>query len=115
MTKFSQMDSLPNLLTHSAPLCARFARARSSATTTTTTTAITESHIKSLHYYSGYTSLARPGYNLTRNTYLAIILAKLAFLGAGWVTRHEYRREGLYFVLLSVPSGFIFKVARAYF
>ena len=32
-TKFSQMDSLPNFLTHGAPLCARFARARSSAIT----------------------------------------------------------------------------------
>ena len=32
ITKFSQMDSLPNFLTHGAPLCARFARARSSAT-----------------------------------------------------------------------------------
>ena len=31
ITKFSQMDSLPNFLTHGAPLCARFARARSSA------------------------------------------------------------------------------------
>ena len=27
------MDSLPNFLTHGAPLCARFARARSSAIT----------------------------------------------------------------------------------
>ena len=26
ITKFSQMDSLPNFLTHGAPLCARFAR-----------------------------------------------------------------------------------------
>ena len=33
ITKFSQMDSLPNFLTHGAPLCARFARARSSAIT----------------------------------------------------------------------------------
>ena len=32
ITKFSQMDSLPNFLTHGAPLRARFARARSSAT-----------------------------------------------------------------------------------
>ena len=31
ITKFSQMDSLPNFLTHGAPFCARFARARSSA------------------------------------------------------------------------------------
>ena len=31
ITKFSQMDSLPNFLPHGAPLCARFARARSSA------------------------------------------------------------------------------------
>ena len=31
ITKFSQRDSLPNFLTHGAPLCARFARARSSA------------------------------------------------------------------------------------
>ena len=31
ITKFSEMDSLPNFLTHGAPLCARFARARSSA------------------------------------------------------------------------------------
>ena len=31
ITKFSQMDSLPNFLTRGAPLCARFARARSSA------------------------------------------------------------------------------------
>ena len=31
ITKFSQMDSLPNFLTHGAALCARFARARSSA------------------------------------------------------------------------------------
>ena len=35
ITKFSQMDSLPNFLTHGAPLCARFARARSSAKKTT--------------------------------------------------------------------------------
>ena len=33
ITKFSQMDSLPNFLTHGVPLCARFARARSSAKT----------------------------------------------------------------------------------
>ena len=32
ITKFSQMDSLPNFLTHGAPVCARLARARSSAT-----------------------------------------------------------------------------------
>ena len=31
ITKFSQMDSLRNFLTHGALLCARFARARSSA------------------------------------------------------------------------------------
>ena len=31
ITKFSRMDSLPNFLTHGAPLRARFARARSSA------------------------------------------------------------------------------------
>ena len=31
ITKFSQIDSLANFLTHGAPLCARFARARSSA------------------------------------------------------------------------------------
>ena len=29
--KFSRMDSLPNFLTHGAPLCTRFPRARSSA------------------------------------------------------------------------------------
>ena len=29
--RYTQMDSLPNFLTHGAPLCARFARARSSA------------------------------------------------------------------------------------
>ena len=33
ITKFSQMDSLPNFLPHGAPLCARFARTRSSAIT----------------------------------------------------------------------------------
>ena len=32
MTKFSRMDSLPNFLTHGAPLCARFARESSSKT-----------------------------------------------------------------------------------
>ena len=31
MTIFSPMDSLPIFLTHGAPLCARFERARSSA------------------------------------------------------------------------------------
>ena len=31
ITKFSRMDSLPNFVTHGAPLRARFARARSSA------------------------------------------------------------------------------------
>ena len=31
ITKFSRMDSLPNFLTHGAPLRSRFARARSSA------------------------------------------------------------------------------------
>ena len=31
ITKFSEEDSLPNFLTHGAPLRARFARARSSA------------------------------------------------------------------------------------
>ena len=30
ITKFSQMDSVPNFLTYGAPLCARFARLRSS-------------------------------------------------------------------------------------
>ena len=33
ITKFSEEDSLPNFLTHGAPLRARFARARSSAIT----------------------------------------------------------------------------------
>ena len=31
ITKFSRMGSLPHFVTHGAPLCARFARARSSA------------------------------------------------------------------------------------
>ena len=36
ITKFSWMDSLPNFLTHGAPLRARFARARAPLITTQT-------------------------------------------------------------------------------
>ena len=35
ITKFSRMDSLPNFLTHGAPLRARFARARAPLKTAT--------------------------------------------------------------------------------